>query len=133
MGLCAGKFIDRYVFSNGEQPRVSLVICNLSVAGLDLADTKPRRCHHALTIAAWSSAFERKQAALSALARERLARIWGVCLAGCACALTHRWVNLYGLLAFRPTAEPHGLRSPLPMARDDKHRDESPPAPAPVH
>ena len=133
VGLGAGEFIDRYVFPNGELPHVSLAIRELSEAGLELADAESLRRHYALTLAAWSAAFEREQAALIALAGERIARIWRVYLAGCAHAFAHGWVNLYQLLAFKPTAGPHGLQSPLPLARDYMYRDESPPAPTPAH
>jgi len=132
VGLGAGEFIDRYVFPNGELPHVSLAIRELSEAGLELADAESLRHHYALTLAAWSEAFERNHASLMALAGDRVTRIWRVYLAGCAHAFAHGWVNLYQLLAFKPTAGPRGLQSPLPLTRDDMYRDEWPPVPVPA-
>ncbi len=123
VGMGAGEFIDRYVFPNGELPHVSRAISELSAAGLELADAESLRRHYALTLAAWSAAFERHQSALQAIAGERITRIWRVYLAGCAHAFAHGWINLYQLLAFRPTVAPRGLQSPLPLTRDYMYRD----------
>ena len=133
VGLGAGEFIDRYVFPDGELPHVSLAIRELSTAGLELADAESLRRHYALTLAAWSQAFERNHERLQSIAGERIARIWRVYLAGCAHAFEHGWINLYQLLAFKPTVDPAGLRSPLPLTRDYMYRDEWPPALKPGH
>jgi len=129
VGLGGGEFIDRYVFPDGELPHVSLAIRELSAAGLELADVESLRHHYALTLAAWSAAFERNQGRLQQIAGERITRIWRVYLAGCAHAFAHGWINLYQLLAFRPTEDRSGLQSPLPLTRDYMYRDASPPPP----
>jgi len=128
VGLGGGEFIDRYVFPDGELPHVSLAVRELSAAGLELADAESLRHHYALTLAAWSSAFERNKAQLQQIAGERTTRIWRVYLAGCAHAFAHGWINLYQLLAFRPTEDQDGLQSPLPLTRDYMYRDASLPA-----
>ena len=122
VGLGAGEFIDRYVFPDGELPHVSLAIREMSAAGLELVDAESLRRHYARTLWAWSDAFERRFAQLSALAGERRARIWRVYLAGCAHAFEHDWINLYQLLAVRSQRTPNGALSPVPMTRDYMYR-----------
>jgi cyclopropane-fatty-acyl-phospholipid synthase len=123
VGMGGGEFIDRYVFPNGELPHVSLAIRELAEAGLELADAESLRRHYALTLSAWSEAFEQHHAELQAIAGEKTTRIWRVYLAGCAYAFAHGWINLYQLLAFKPKAAPGGLQSPLPLTRDYMYRD----------
>ncbi len=117
VGLGAGEFIDQYVFPDGELPHVSLAIRELSAAGLELVDAESLRRHYARTLRFWSQAFERNIDRLTTLAGEKRARIWRVYLAGCAHAFAHGWVNIYQLLAIRPTRERDGAGSPLPMSR----------------
>ncbi len=128
VGAGGGKFIDRYVFPDGELPHVSLAIRELSAAGLELADAESLRRHYALTLQAWSKAFEANFDRLRILAGERRARIWRVYLAGCAWAFAQGWINLYQLLAVRPEAGDGGLASPLPLSRDYMYLGEWPPA-----
>lgn len=122
VGLGAGEFIDRYVFPDGELPHVALAIRELSAAGLELTDAESLRRHYARTLWCWSEAFEANLAQLTELAGERRARIWRVYLAGCAHAFAHNWINIYQLLAVRPSASPSGALSPLPMTRDYMYR-----------
>lgn len=133
VGMGGGEFIDRYVFPDGELPHVSLAIRELSAAGLELADAESLRRHYALTLRAWSEAFERHFDELRAIAGEKRARIWRVYLAGCAWAFAQGWINLYQLLAFKPLASANGLESPLPLARDYMYLDASPPEPTHGH
>jgi cyclopropane-fatty-acyl-phospholipid synthase len=122
VGLGAGDFIDRYVFPDGQLPHVSLAIRELSASGLELTDAESLRRHYAKTLWCWSDAFEANLSRLTELAGERRARIWRVYLAGCAHAFAHNWINLYQLLAIRPTADASGALSPLPMTRDYMYR-----------
>jgi len=124
VGLGAGEFIDKYVFPDGELPHVSLAIRELSSSGLELADAESLRRHYAMTLRAWSDAFERRLPELVELAGEQRTRIWRVYLAGCAHAFAHGWVNIYQLLAVKPLAHPDGQMSPLPWSRDYMYRDD---------
>lgn len=131
VGMGGGEFIDRYVFPDGELPHVSFAIKALADAGLELADAESLRRHYALTLRAWSKAFEEQFDTLRGLAGEKRARIWRVYLAGCAWAFAHGWVNLYQLLAVKPQAGPSGLDSPLPLSRDYMYLGEWPPERSP--
>lgn len=128
VGMGGGEFIDRYVFPDGELPHVSVAIKALADAGLELADAESLRRHYALTLRAWSAAFENQFDVLRGLAGEKRARIWRVYLAGCAWAFAHGWVNLYQLLAVKPQIGRSGLDSPLPLARDYMYLGVWPPA-----
>ncbi|MFA7667178.1 MAG: class I SAM-dependent methyltransferase, partial [Burkholderiaceae bacterium] len=123
VGMGAGDFIDRYVFPDGELPHVSLVIRELSSAGLELADAESLRRHYARTLWFWSDGFEKNLARLTELAGEKRARIWRIYLAGCAYGFAHGWVNLYQLQVIRPRPGPAGMESPLPMSRAWIYRD----------
>ncbi len=122
VGLGAGDFIDQYVFPDGELPHVSLAIREMSAAGLELVDAESLRRHYARTLDFWSHAFERDLERLTALAGDKRARIWRVYLAGCAHAFAQGWVNVYQLLAIKPSRGSAGAESPLPMSREYMYR-----------
>jgi cyclopropane-fatty-acyl-phospholipid synthase len=113
VGMGAGRFIDRYVFPDGELPHVSLAIRELSAAGLELTDVESLRRHYALTLRHWSDGFERHLGELERMAGAQRARIWRIYLAGCAHAFAKGWINVYQLLAIRS----EDGSSPLPLTR----------------
>ncbi len=123
VGLGAGDFIARYVFPDGELPHVSRAIADISRTGLELADAESLRRHYARTLGLWSDALEAQLPELTKLAGDRRMRIWRVYLAGCAHAFAQGWVNIYQLLAARPTSGPGGLEIDLPMSRADLYAD----------
>lgn len=123
VGRGAGDFIAKYVFPDGELPHVSTAIAGLTRAGLEVADAESLRRHYARTLGFWSDALEAQLPELRELAGERRLRIWRVYLAGCAYGFAHGWVNIYQLLAARPTPGPGGLEIDLPMSRADLYAD----------
>jgi cyclopropane-fatty-acyl-phospholipid synthase len=115
VGLGAGEFIDKYVFPDGELPHVSLVLREMSAAGLETVDVETLRLHYAKTLEHWSHRLEAKLAAARAHAGEKRTRIWRLYLAGCAHAFARSWVTIHQVLATKP-ADP--ARNPLPWTRD---------------
>ena len=93
-----GRFIDRYVFPQGELPHISTVLKNLQAGGLEALDVESLRRHYARTTALWSQAFEAAGEKLRALVDERRWRIWRVYLAGCQWAFEHDEISLYQVL-----------------------------------
>lgn len=118
VGLGGGDFIERYVFPDGELPHVAMAIHELSAAGLELTDAESLRRHYALTLHAWSEAFEAHLPELTRLAGERRTRIWRVYLAGCARAFEQGWVNIYQLQTVKPDRQPAGALIPVPLTRE---------------
>lgn len=98
IGLGAGKFIDRYVFPDGELPHVSLALKAMASAGLEVMDVESLRRHYARTCEAWSNKLEVNRVEAERIAGERRYRIWQIYLAGCAYGFSNGWMNLYQVL-----------------------------------
>ena len=114
--LGGGRFIDRYVFPNGELPHVSLVLAEMAKAGLEVHDVENLRRHYALTLRHWSERFEAAAPALREMVGERRYRIWRAYLAGCVYGFENDWIALHQLLATRSGDE--AALSGQPLTRD---------------
>ena len=114
MGLGAGEFIDRYVFPDGELPHISLVLKEMSAAGLEVTDAESLRLHYARTCRAWANTLESNHERAVREAGEKRVRTWRIYLAGCAYGFSNGWINVYQLLACKA-----GLTGdyPLPLTR----------------
>jgi cyclopropane-fatty-acyl-phospholipid synthase len=119
VGLGAGDFIEKYVFPHGELPHLSLVLREMSAAGLEVMDVETLRLHYAKTLAHWSGRLEADRERARALAGEKRFRIWRVYLAGCAHAFERHWVTIQQVLATR-NDDPAG--NPLPWSREYMYR-----------
>ncbi len=104
-----GRFIDRYVFPQGELPHISTVLRTLQAGGLEALDVESLRRHYARTTALWSQAFEAAGERLRALVDERRWRIWRVYLAGCQWAFEHDEISLYQVLCRKAGLQARGL------------------------
>ncbi len=93
-----GRFIDRYVFPNGELPHISLVLQTMQEGGLEPFDVENLRRHYARTLRCWSERFEAKSEILKTMVPERIWRIWRLYLAGCAWAFEHDEVAIFQVL-----------------------------------
>lgn len=96
-----GRFIDRYVFPDGELPHIATVLRALQHGGLETLDVENLRRHYARTMACWAHNFEASEPALRRLVDERRWRIWRVYLAGCQWAFEHDEIALYQVLCQR--------------------------------
>ena len=115
MGLGAGEFIDRYVFPHGELPHLSLVLGEMSAAGLEVTDAESLRRHYARTCHAWASALESNYERAVREAGEKRVRIWQIYLAGCGYGFANGWMNVYQLLACKSAISGD---CPLPLTRE---------------
>lgn len=104
-----GRFIDRYVFPQGELPHIGTVLRALQEGGLEALDVESLRRHYARTTALWSQAFEAAGDRLRSLVDERRWRIWRVYLAGCQWAFEHDEISLYQVLCRKSGRPAHGL------------------------
>jgi cyclopropane-fatty-acyl-phospholipid synthase len=119
VGMGADRFIGRYVFPHGELPHVSLVLKEMAVAGLEVADVESLRRHYARTCHEWASRLDGQRELAAQLAGDRRMRIWQVYLAGCAYGFAQGWMNIYQVLACKASAP---QSNPLPMTRDYMYR-----------
>lgn len=93
-----GRFIDRYVFPQGELPHIGTVLRTMQEGGLEAIDVESLRRHYALTLTHWSQTFEARTERLRQLVDERTWRIWRVYLAGCARAFEQDEISLFQVL-----------------------------------
>jgi cyclopropane-fatty-acyl-phospholipid synthase len=109
----AGRFIDRYVFPDGDLPPLSLALKAMQRGGLEVLDVESLRHHYARTLNIWADNFEARAEEAKALVSDEKFRIWRVYLAGCAYAFRRGDVSLYQVVCCK-----NGRSSPtLPWSR----------------
>lgn len=113
--LGAAKFIDKYVFPDGELPHISLALKDMQVAGLEMLDVECLRRHYARTLELWAQNYESQTARIRDLVDEPTFRIWRIYLTGCAYAFVQNWISLYQVLACK--AGPTASLNPTPWSR----------------
>jgi cyclopropane-fatty-acyl-phospholipid synthase len=113
--LGAGEFIDRYVFPDGELPHVSLVLKEMTAAGLEATDVESLRRHYARTCHEWASRLEANRERAMKIAGERRLRIWQIYLAGSAYGFANGWMNIHQVLGCKTE---NTQAKPLPLTRD---------------
>jgi cyclopropane-fatty-acyl-phospholipid synthase len=118
VGMGAGAFISRYVFPHGELPHVSVVLREMTRAGLEATDVESLRRHYARTCDEWARRLEQSSGTAIRVAGDKRYRIWQVYLAGCAHGFANGWMNIYQVLARK---EGDAL-NPLPLTRDYIYR-----------
>ena len=104
----AGRFIDRYVFPQGELPHIGTVLTTMQQGGLEAVDVEGLRRHYARTTELWSQAFEAKGDKLKAMVGEKRWRIWRLYLVGSKWVFEHDQISLYQVLARRAGASAQG-------------------------
>jgi len=115
VGMGGGDFIGKYVFPHGELPHLSLVIKEMSAAGLEVMDSETLRLHYAKTLEQWSARLEANLDKAREYAGEKRLRIWRAYLAGCAHAFAEGWVSIQQVLAVKGGTP---RENPLPWTRD---------------
>lgn len=113
--LGAARFIEKYVFPNGELPHLGLALKDMQSAGLEALDVECLRRHYARTLACWTDNFESQSQVIRSLVNETTYRIWRMYLAGCANAFAQNWVSVYQVLACKAGTSPH--LNPTPWSR----------------
>jgi cyclopropane-fatty-acyl-phospholipid synthase len=111
-----GEFLHRYVFPDGELPRVPALVSEAALAGFELRDVESLREHYALTLRHWYHRLEAREAVATALVGREIYRIWRLYMAGSAHGFATGAMSLMQMLFARPDAEG---RVPLPLTRAD--------------
>ncbi|NYI04292.1 class I SAM-dependent methyltransferase [Allostreptomyces psammosilenae] len=108
------RFIDRYVFPDGELAPLGSTVALLEEAGFEVRDVQALREHYALTLRAWVANLEANWAAAVRLTSPGRARVWRLYMAASALAFERNRLGVNQVLAVRATAE--GV-SGMPLVR----------------
>ncbi len=113
------RFINRYVFPDGELDTVSNVQRVMERAGYEILDVESLRPHYALTLRHWVRRLEaRKEEALEHVT-ESVYRVWHLYMAACALQFEQGEIGVYQILAVNRDA---GLAA-VPLTRRDLYDD----------
>ena len=95
------RFINRYIFPNGELVRLSTTLVAMENAGWEIADVDAWRPHYAKTLRHWAHNLEQALDQVIELVGERQARLWWVYLLGSAMAFENNDMGIYQVLLRR--------------------------------
>ena len=105
----AGRFMDRYVFPQGELPHIGTALTTLQQGGLEPFDVECLRRHYARTLGCWSQAFEARGERIRQLVPDKTWRVWRVYLVGSQWAFEHDEVSIYQVMCRRAGQSAQGL------------------------
>lgn len=111
-----GKFIDRYVFPDGELVPVAEALAAAEGAGLETRDVESLREHYALTLRHWVRCLEARADEAVRLVGSETYRAWRLYMAASAHAFATAQIGIAQMLFARPDA---AGRCCLPRTRAD--------------
>lgn len=112
------RFINRYVFPDGELDTVSNVQRAMERAGFEIWDVEGLRPHYALTLRHWIERLETRRPAALQHVTEEVFRIWRLYMAACARAFEDGSVGVSQILVSKRAKGP----PPVPLTRRDVYR-----------
>ncbi len=92
------RFINSYVFPDGELARISKVCEAMEDAGFEIIDVEGLRRHYAMTLRHWVNALERHRAQAVEVVGEATYRVWRLYMAGSAYYFDEGSINVYQVL-----------------------------------
>ncbi len=123
------RFINSYVFPDGELARIGTVIDAMEQAGFEIIDVEGLRRHYALTLRSWVQGLEANREQAVAQVGEASYRVWRLYMAGSAYYFDEGSINVFQVLVGHD-------REPLAIAlrRDELYAKgcECPPYQKPV-
>jgi len=108
------RFINNYVFPDGELARISEVSLAMEQAGFEVLDVESLRRHYAMTLRHWVKALEQNREAAIAESSDATYRLWRLYMAGSAYFFDQGSINVYQLLV----GHVHQSLA-IPLRRDD--------------
>lgn len=117
----SARFINRYVFPDGELDRLSNVQREMELQGFEIHDVEGLRPHYALTLRHWVANLERAHEAALAHVDESTYRIWRLYMAASALEFEAGSLGVYQILASRRGAEAAVARE-QPLTRRHLYR-----------
>ncbi len=109
------RFINRYVFPDGELAMVSNVQRTMERTGLEILDVESLRAHYALTLRHWVRRLEANKAEALQHVTESVYRIWHLYMVACALQFEQGDIGIYQIL----TIKRDGGVAAIPLTRDD--------------
>ncbi|MFJ5967710.1 class I SAM-dependent methyltransferase [Streptomyces sp. NPDC093060] len=106
------RFIDAYVFPDGELAPIGTTVTQLEHAGFEVRDVESIREHYACTLRRWVTNLEADWDHAVRLTGPGRARVWLLYMAACALAFEHNRIGVNQVLAVR-TPESGGSGLPL--------------------
>ncbi|HEB99539.1 MAG TPA: class I SAM-dependent methyltransferase [Thiotrichales bacterium] len=105
------RFINAYVFPDGELARISDVQLAMEEAGFEILDVESLRPHYQLTLRRWRETLEARKEEAVALTSDQTYRIWRLYMAGSSYYFGDGSLGVYQVLAgHRYQPQPVGLR-----------------------
>jgi cyclopropane-fatty-acyl-phospholipid synthase len=98
------RFINRYVFPDGELDSISNIQNVMERAWFEIADVEALRPHYALTLRAWAARLEQAHARALEFVSETTYRIWRLYIAACALEFESGGIGIYQVLASKRVA-----------------------------
>ncbi len=96
------RFVDRYVFPDGELVPVEEAIGSARAVGFEVIDVHSLRPHYALTLAAWIARLEASWSAAVQAAGEEVARTWRLYMSAARLGFERGDLDVCQLLLARP-------------------------------
>lgn len=100
-----GRFIDRYVFPDGELVPLATVVGAAEAASFETRDIESLREHYAETLRHWVRRLEERSGEAHALVGETTCRVWRLYMAASAHAFRTARIGVVQMLLARPTIE----------------------------
>jgi cyclopropane-fatty-acyl-phospholipid synthase len=97
----AGRFINRYVFPDGELEAIGSIVSVIQDSGFEVRHEENFREHYARTCADWGTNLEAHWDDAVAEVGERRARVWRLYLAASRLGFVQRRIELHQVLAVR--------------------------------
>ena len=121
----SSRFINRYVFPDGELDTVSNVQQAIERSHFEIADLENLRPHYAMTLRHWVNRLEAQHEAATQYVSESTFRIWRLFMAASASEFDSGQLGLYQILACKRDGQPMAL----PLTREHLYQM---PKPAPT-
>jgi cyclopropane-fatty-acyl-phospholipid synthase len=115
------RFLNRYVFPDGELVRISDALGPMERAGFEVLDVEALRRHYALTLRRWLASLEGHRRRAVDLVGEATWRVWRLYMAGAVHYFEEGSINLYQVLA-APARRPLAV----PLRREDLYHEVRP-------
>ena len=119
-GKSAGtKFINKYIFPQGELTSIGQVLRVMEEVGFEALDIESLRPHYAKTLRLWTLNLQSEKENAIKLAGERIYRTWVIYMAGCSYGFEKGNINVYQTLAAKHSVP--GFPS-IPLTRADLYK-----------
>ena len=99
------RFVERYVFPDGELVTVERAIEAARATGFELLDVQSLRPHYALTLRAWARGLEAAWPDALAMAGDEVARIWRLYMSAARLGFERGELDVAQVLLARPAED----------------------------